>query len=232
MLIITGTGRSGTATLAKIFGGHHEYRVDYIIEKYFENADPHADHFNTIDKRMRVLLDLYQGVVFGPFVDSSNLYIHFIDAIYILDAEVKFILCVRHGKDFVRSAASRKWHERGTFGTVPLKGDPYLSLWDDMNPLRRNAWIWMSRNRKALQGLEGIPKDRKLIVRIEDIGRPEILKMLEDFTGLKLKNSDLAKRRLNANPLFDFPDKSEWTDSMHKEFGEIAGEMMEFFGYE
>jgi hypothetical protein len=232
MVIITGTGRSGTATLAKILGGHHEYRAGYILEKYFERADPHTDHFDTIEKRISVILDLHQGIDPGSFVDSSNLYIHFIDALYILNTDVKVILSVRHGKDFVRSAASRKWHERGTFGMVPPKGDPYFDLWNDMNPLRRNAWIWMFRNKKALRGLESIPEDRKLIVRIEDIGRPETLERLEDFASLKLKNRDLAQTRFNANPLFDFPDKLEWTDPMHREFEEIAGEMMKLLGYE
>jgi hypothetical protein len=232
MVIITGTGRSGTATLARLWGGHHEFRVAYILEKYFRQADPHSDPFATIESRVGVMMDLHQGVDRRSFVDSSNLYIHFLDAAYLLNPSAKFVLSVRNGKDFVRSAFSRGWHTMGSFGIVPLRGDPYFPLWDTMTPLQRNAWIWSFRNRRALEGFGAIAEQQKMIVRIEEVHRPEVVEQLEHFTGITLKEKGLAVKKHNAHPSLSFPSKEEWTEEMNREFEEIAGEMMRFFHYE
>ena len=80
------------------------------------------------------MLDLHQGIDRKTFVDSSNLYIYFIDALYLLNPELKIILTVRNGQDFVRSAFSRRWHEHNAFGTVPLRNDRYFSKWDSLTP--------------------------------------------------------------------------------------------------
>jgi hypothetical protein len=232
MLIITGTGRSGTATLAKIFGGRHEFRVRYILDKYFLGKEPVLDPFDTIEKRLAVMLDLLQGVDRQTFIDSSNLYIHFIDAVFLLEPSARVILSARNGKDFVRSAFSRGWHEQNIFGTVPLRDDPAHSRWGSMSPLQKNAWIWVWRNKKALRGLENVPEGQKMIVRIEDIGKKTILDALSAFAGVAVGEPGVAEKAWNANPSFVLPPKEEWTREMNEEFEEIAGEMMRFFGYE
>jgi hypothetical protein len=232
MLIITGTGRSGTATLARLLRGYHEFRVGYLLEKYFSKAEPHSDPFATIEKRIEAVLDLHQGIEPQTFIDSSNLYIHFIDAVAALNPSARFILCVRNGKDFVRSAFSRKWHEMGTFGAVPPRDDPYFGKWGVMNPLQRNAWIWIYRNTKALSGLSRVPENQKLIVRIEDIAGTATLGALEDFTGKKIMDRAAASSRHNANPSFNLPPKEGWTEEMNRQFDEIAGGLMSFFDYD
>src|SRR3990172_10017133 len=169
--------------MAKLFGGHHEFRVNYILDKYFLHADPHSNPFDTMEKRIIVMLDVHQGIVKDSFVDSSNLYIYFIDALYLLNPEIKIILTVRNGKDFVRSAYSRGWHERKAYGTVPLRDDRYYKEWDFLTPIQKNAWIWQYRNRKALEGLKVVPAKHKLVLKIEDIHKQATLDMLEAFTG-------------------------------------------------
>lgn len=232
MLIITGTGRSGTGMMAKLFGGHHEFRVEYILDKYFLNAVPHSDPFDTVEKRIAVMLDLHQGIDRETFVDSSNLYIYFIDALYLLNPEIKIVLTVRNGKDFVRSAFSRKWHEQNAFGTGPLRNDRYYDQWDSLTPIQKNAWIWVYRNLKAIEGLSGVPEKQKLLLRIEEIHKQETLDMLESFTGKRIHDRVFAEKRHNANPGFSLPPKEEWTESQESEFNAIAGEMMSFFGYD
>ncbi len=231
MLIITGTGRSGTGTMAKLLGGHHEFRVNYILDKYFLRADPHTDPFDTVEKRIMVLLDLHQGICRETFVDSSNLYIYFIDALYALNPEMKIILTVRNGQDFVRSAFSRNWHKHKTFGSVPLRNNKYFQQWASLTPVQKNAWIWDYRNRKALEGLRSVPEKQKLVLKIENIHKRKTLDMLEAFTGKKIQDREFAKKHHNANPSFDFPAKEEWTDAQNLEFYETAGEMMRFFKY-
>lgn len=231
MLIITGTGRSGTETIARLLGGHHEFRAAYILEKYF-SGDPHANPFHAMEKRLEAVMDLHHGIAPEHFIDSSNLYIHLFDAIAVLNPSCRYVLTVRNGKDFVRSALTRRWHEQNIYGTVPEYDDPLCSRWKEMNPLQRNAWIWSWRNRKALAGLNLIPQHQKFIMRIEDINKRETADTLEAFTGIKIKNTYNTDKRYNANPSFDFPAKEEWTPEMHDQFNEIAGEMMVFFGYD
>jgi hypothetical protein len=231
MVIITGTGRSGTKTLARLLGGCHEYRVHYILDKYFLNGDPHSDPFDTLGKRLMAVLDLHQGIDRRRFIDSSNLYIHFIDALYKLSPSARFILSVRNGTDFVRSAFSRGWHRHASFGSVPPRDDPYFEKWGEMTPLERVSWIWTYRNRKALEGLGMVPREQKLVLRIEDICKDETLDDLEAFSGVKIADRNLTTKRFNANPVLDLPPAEEWTESMNRQFYGIAGEMMKFFGY-
>lgn len=231
MLIITGTGRSGTKTLASLLGGSHEYRVHYILDKYFLNADPHSDPFDTAEKRLMAALDLHQGIDRGRFIDSSNLYIHFIDAVYALNPRARFILSVRNGKDFARSAFSRGWHNHAAFGAVPQRSDPWFERWPAMTALEKVAWIWAYRNRKALDGLALLPQDQKLVLRIEDIDRKRTLDELESFSGVKIADRSLAVKKFNANPVLDLPLRQQWTEGMNRQFDAIAGEMMRFFGY-
>ncbi len=230
MLIITGTGRCGTATLARMLKGHHEFRVQYLLDKYFLKASPLSDPFRSSQERIEAMLDLHQGIDRASFIDSSNLYIHFIDVICLLEPSAKFILAVRNGKDFARSAHSRKWHEHNQVGTCPPRDDPHFSAWNSMTPLQKNAWIWVYRNSKALEGLKKVPEENKMILKIEEIGRADTLNKLEVISGIKLIEAEPLER-VNANPSFDLPPKEEWSDTMHREFDEIAGGMMRIFGY-
>ena len=218
--------------MAKLLGGHHEFRVHYMLDKYFLHAEPNSDPFDTVENRTKVMLDLHQGIDRETFVDSSNLYIYFIDALYLLNPEIKIILTVRNGKDFVRSALSRRWHEHNAFGTVPLRNDRYFSKWDSLTPIQKNAWTWQYRNSKALDGLSVVPATQKLVLRIEDIHKQETLCMLEEFTGKRVSSRELAEKRHNTNPAFSLPPKEEWTEQQRDEFNAIAGKMMSFFGYD
>lgn len=230
MLIISGSGRSGTGMFARLFGGSHEYRVAYLLDRYFSLEDPHLNPFDRLEKRIMAIKDLHQGIDPERFIDSSNLYIHFLDAIYYLNPTAKFILGVRNGKDFARSGITRKWHEQESFGTVPPYDDPYLAKWDEMTPLQKNAWIWTYRNKIALEKLKAIPAEQKFIIKIEDCANEAALDKLEQFAGVAM-NRSWTRRRYNANPSYTFPPKEEWSAAMHQEFDEIAGEMMTALGY-
>jgi hypothetical protein len=203
-----------------------------MLDKYFLHADPHSDPFDTVAKRTMVMLDMHQGIDSKTFVDSSNLYIYFIDALYLLNPELKIILTVRNGQDFVRSALSRQWHEHNAFGTVPLYNDRYFSKWDSLTPIQKNAWTWQYRNGKALEGLRVVPATQKLVLKIEDLDKQDTLCMLEAFTGKRVSDRELSKKRHNANPAFSLPQKEEWTEQQREEFNTIAGQMMTFFGYD
>jgi hypothetical protein len=206
-------------------GRWHEFRVSYILDKYF-CMHPSFGPFRQCGEEAHGDAGPAPGNRRRTFVDSSNLYIYFIDALHLLNPDAKFILTVRNGKDFVRSAFSRRWHEQNAFGTVPPVNDRYFKQWDSLTPIQKNAWIWDYRNRKALEGLKLIPREQKLVLRIEDIDKQDTLDRLESFTGNKVCDRYIASERYNVNPAFSLPPKEEWSDAQHDEFNAIAGELM------
>ncbi len=226
MLIITGTGRSGTGMLTRLFGGHHEFRVTYLLDKYCRSADP----FGTFDKRLQAVLDLHQGIEPKTFIDSSNLYIYLLDALWALYPDVRFILGVRDGRDFVRSAITRGWHKRTSFDTTPQRQSPYYARWQKMNPIERTAWIWTNRNEIAMNMLKRIPQNRWMLLRVEDLDEP-LLCRLEEFAGHMIKDKKSVEARINSNPVQDFPSKEEWSEDELNAFYAIAGKMMKKLGY-
>ncbi len=229
MLIITGTGRSGTGMLARLFCGHHEFRVTYLIDKYCDSGDS-ADPFGAFDKRLQAVLDLHQGVEPKTFIDSSNLYIYLLDALWALYPDARFILGVRDGRDFVRSAITRSWHTRTSFDTVPQKQSPYYARWQSMSPIERATWIWTNRNEIAFDMLERIPRNRWMLVRVEDLDE-QLLDRLEEFAGHPIKNKKPVKARVNANLVQGFPCKEEWSEDELRAFYAIAGGMMKKLEY-
>jgi hypothetical protein len=233
MLIITGTGRCGTGMLSKLFGGFHEYEARYLLDHYFHCHNPSLPLFHSLEAKIEAIQKAHGKIESTRFVNASNLYIHFLDAIHALYPEAKVILIIRNGKDFARSAISRQWHTYREFGIVPLIDDPYYEQWESMNPFQKAAWIWTYRNRLALNCLASIPHDRQCIVRLEDCSNDETLERLETFAEINITDKNWAKRRrYNTNQTFTCPPKEEWNKATHQAFDEIAGQLMERFGYE
>ncbi len=211
---------------ARLFGGFHEFRATYLLDKYCRNNDP----FSSFDKRLQAVLDLHQGIDTATFIDSSNLYTYLLDALWALYPNARFILGVRDGRDFVRSAITRGWHTRSSFDTIPRKSSPYYSRWKNMSPIERTAWIWTNRNEIALGLLEHIPRNNWMLVRLEDLDEM-LLCRLEEFAGHPIKDKKAVNAEVNSNPVQNFPPKEEWSEDELQAFYAIAGNMMKKLGY-
>lgn len=230
MLIITGTGRSGTGMLARLFSGHHEFRVNWILEKYLIFEEPGRNPFGSFDARIEAVLDLHQGIDPAAFVDASNLYIHLLDAVWALNPYVRFVLAVRDGRDFVRSAISRGWHTRDSFDLLPPADSPYSGRWRDMSAVERAAWIWAWRNSKAISMLDRIPRECWRVIRVEDLDE-DGLKDMEAFSGHRISNRNAVGENINANSVQNFPAPGAWSEKDKNGFEKIAGAMMSRLGY-
>jgi len=230
MLIITGTGRSGTGMLARLFGGHHEYRVNWILEKYIPSRQPGRNPLCTFDSRIHAVLDLHQGIDPAAFVDASNLYIHLLDAVWALNPSARFVLAVRDGRDFARSAISRGWHTRSSFDLLPPADSPYSGVWKDMSAVERAAWIWAWRNNKAISMLGRIPREHWRVIRVEDLDEG-VLRDIEAFSGHRIRNRNAVREKINANPVQNFPPPDKWSAGDKLGFEKIAGAMMSRLGY-
>jgi len=230
MLIITGTGRSGTGMLARLFSGHHEFRANWILDKYCGRPEPDRPPFDSFDTRIRAVLDLHQGIDPSCFVDASNLYVHLLDAVWVLNPTARFILGVRDGRDFVRSAITRGWHSRRSFDLYPPQNSPYRARWGGMSPVERAAWIWTHRNNIATAMLARIPAGHWRIIRVEDLDEAG-LRELEAFSGHMIRDRRAVEGRINANPAQNFPPAAKWSEADKKGFEKIAGTMMSRLGY-
>lgn len=218
---------------SRLFGGYHEYEAPFLVKNYFETASPFHDPFNSLSKRIEIMKEAHKDIDPRNFINSSNLYIHFADALSAIYKEARFIFIVRNGKDFARSAISRNWHNYRSFGIVPPEGSHYYSQWDQMSPFERAAWIWTYRNGIALKRLAGVADHKKMTVRLEDCCRDSVLDELEQFTGRKILDRKWAqKQRYNTNGSFTVLLQSQWSEKIHAEFDKIAGTMMRFFKYE
>jgi len=233
VIIFTGTGRSGTGLYAKLFDAHHEYNVRFLTE-YFHGQPCPTDPFADFDLRLSLMSAHLSRVDFATFRDSSNPYVHFLDALYALDPDVRIVLGVRDGRDFVASGVTRGYHDPDKyplFSMIPTQDDPYYDKWPAMSPLERCAWMWTYRNQKALDRFSSVPTAHKRIVRLEDLRHRPTLKALETFAGVRAKRRFLY-RNVNANKRAAYPPKEEWDSEMHQPFNTIAGNMMTRFGYE
>lgn len=232
MIVFTGTGRSGTALYSKLFNTYHEYNVKFLTQ-YFKGAPFESDPFADFEFRTDLMKKHLKEIDFNKFRDSSNPYVHFLDALYALNKDVKIVLGVRDGRDFVVSGITRGYHDENKyplFSMIPTKDEPYYGVWPHMTPLEKCAWMWVYRNQKALDRLADVPEDNKLIVRLEDINNTNVVQSLEDFVRIKARKRFL-KKKVNKNKALKYPPKEEWTREMNMRFNKIAGNMMVKLGY-
>ena len=241
MIIFTGTGRSGTGMYAKMFHAHHEYNVPALgelIKKIVVNwNDPETDYLGNPSVRREIMMRHLEDVDIPSFRDSSNPYIHFLDTLYEMDPSIRIVLGLRDGRDFARSGITRGYHTARYqhYGMIPERDTPFYREWPDMTPIEKMAWLWFSRNHKALMYLQSVPKENYLIIRLEDLvagdeKAKQTLAELVKFTGIEPDRQWLTKK-YNQNPFYVIPPKEEWTDDMNKRFFRIAGVMMRKFGY-
>lgn len=239
MIVFTGTGRSGTGLYAHLFGTHHEFRGDQLLAgiQALPGADAPATHLLDDPEVAGPLVDRYlDGVDLAAHRDSNNLLAYFIPSLFERVSGLRVVLGVRDGRDFARSGITRGYHLGGKYSgrtITPPADDPLHARWPELSPVERMAWLWAYRTRWALRGLEQIPSDRWLIVRLEDLTGPEGLveiERLEDFLGVAADRTHL-KTRHNANPRAGLPPKEDWPDRDLAAFDAIAGDLMRRFGY-
>lgn len=226
MLIITGTGRSGTGMLARLLGGHHEFRATYLLDRCRSGAYGQPP-LSSFEARLQAVFDIHRGVKPETFMDASNLYTMLLDALWAAYPDARFVLGVRNGRDFCRSAMARGWHSRESFDVLPEPGTPLAKVWPQMGPVARTASIWTRRNAQALDFLERLPEDRWMMIRIEEMDDAG-LDRLALFSGHPIVDRAAVGARINAR---FHPEPPGWAAADEAIFIETAGPMMRRLGY-
>ena len=233
-LFITGTGRCGTKSMAIALNGNHEYNVTWFIEEVYKKVVKEDIYpFETLGDRIRIAKLMYDNID-ENFIDSSNITAHFIDGISYLYPDAKFILLVRNGIDFTRSAVLRGWHTYDGYDHIPRPDTFLRKSWDVMSNVERCAWMWVNKNEIILNRAKTIPQKQFRIVGIEDCGSYGYLDNLEAWSGIKFEDRKLftvEKEKLNRTPK-NKKNAYIWRNREYYEFYSIARNLMERFGYE
>ena len=178
MLIITGTGRCGTMWLAKCFNAHHEYHAAIMERAWPDFKVQGSETFNDYPKRLEFMIKHLREIEnLKGFKDSSNLYVHFLDALYEIEPGLKVILIIRDFEPFKRSALKRMWHHYLGYHRCPMGG------WGNMDARERMQWVYDFRINKAKERMAVIPENQKIICRLEEVSKD--ITPLEEFVGEK-----------------------------------------------
>ena len=217
--------------LARLFGGWHEFRVSYIESKYLRPRQAgQVSPFSSLEVRLSVILDLHQGVSTRSFVDASNLYVYLIDALWAIYPDIRFILGVRHVRDFVLSSMARGWHERDPEELMIFPGDPGYSDWRHMEPVQRMAFLWTHRNGLALRAFGNLPASSWTVVKIEDLDTEE-QERLARHAGVAVVDPEAVSRGVNKGPNLEMARALSLTDREEKSLMEMAEPVMTRLGY-
>jgi hypothetical protein len=257
---VVSSGRSGTAMLHKALSAvdtiemHHEYMVHHIqplaVRRYLGLA--------TREETAAALTQTYGAAVHycqrRLWGDSSNKLSWLIGDLCALFPQAKFVHLVRDGRKVAGSffhklgdecyddrstAILKAWAEDGALMPPPEKkywwprpkaGDAGGEAFDRLDQFGRIAWHWAEINRTILDGLETVPHNQKLFVRLEDLRADEtILQNLYTFLDVPYCAAYFAmfQRPHNVNR----PEDTPLTPDQRGVFETVAGAMMERLGY-
>ena len=249
-ILATGTGRCGTQAIGSALGLESEFGVHHlphagrvlrltpnIYDAVFQRREFLINNpFDDPGFRKRYVDCLYGDVHSNIQGDACNLSAYVIEETINKIKNSKVIYLVRDGRDFVCSAVSRKWDTYNRFSHVPCRSDPISSEWDEMCPIARCAWIWSYRNTYGLKSLERVSPSRKMIIKLEDLRKENLLlmKQIEDFVEYKIPHPEFLYSNHNTNNYkvaqptyrkrYVYPD--EWNDKECAGFEKYAGNMM------
>lgn len=235
---------------------HHEYMVNIVqplgVRRYLGLAG--AEEARTVLSRTHGAGVRYSEAV--HWGDSSNKLSWLIPDLAALMPEAKFVHLVRDGRKVAgsyfrklfaecyddRSTAILQAHydnplrspapppEKKYWWPVPRKADPLAAAVRRFDQFQRIAWHWAEINRVIVAGLEHLPREHSLFVRLEDLyAFPDEVERLFGFLQLPYEQrfAHAFARPHNVNR----PEDERLTPQQAAQFDSIAGGMMAALGY-
>ena len=267
------TGRTGTMHLANVLNAEsncvcsHEGKFRFreesgkqilpfltlenrIAYEYPEKRDEIIASKRSLIKN----LDL-EGSFFGDFAYNNSPFLYSL-AEYFENA--KFIVLVRDGRSFVRSATVEEGEDEAPVGwppsdkpltqleeyialgrLQPRRNDPYRETWQDWDAFQKNIWLWTETNQLILSALEVIDPSRWLLVHFETFVQDKLntYAQMRDFLGFTDSISEevesvLLAPTINSRKHYSISPYKQWDEDQKTFFWNLAGETMEKLGYE
>ena len=268
-------GRSGTMLLANLLNSEDE--VACVHEGKFrfgEESGKQVLPFLTLENRHgyeypetkaeiianKRPVDVVQGLhtAHGYLGDIAYNNSIFVEELAIQFPEAKFLISIRDGRDFVRSATVLEGEDPTPVGwgpsdkvlspmeryislgrLQPREGDPAKSDWLNWDCFEQNSWLWNETNKLIFEALEKVPSDRYHVIPLEDFKTDgfETYSRIREFLGVpgeisKTIEELLLSPRINVKSHKDLPHHSKWTDDMNDVFWKQCSPMMEKLNYD
>ncbi|NND68712.1 MAG: hypothetical protein HKN19_14080, partial [Halioglobus sp.] len=169
----------------------------------------------------------------------------------------KFVLIVRDGRTFVRSATVLDGEDETPVGWPPedketTRLEDYISLgrlqprrdsplraeWELWSAFEKNVWLWAETNTLILNALSQIEPERCLLLKFEDFRSdpPGEYTRIRRFLGFEDELSEATRKVLlsptvNASKTYDIPAYDDWSPAQKAHFAQYAGPVMEQLDY-
>ena len=200
-------------------------------------------------------LDLRGVSHFGDIAYNNS---PFLVPLSIRFPRARFIVIIRDGRTFVRSATVLEGEDETPVGwppddkqttrledyislgrLQPRRGSPLAAEWAEWGAFEKNVWLWAETNTLIFDALQEIDEERWLLVRFEDFVSDPLRAYLRirDFLGFENELSDETKAVLlspvvNASRTYSIPVYRDWTAEQKAHFRQYAGAVMERLGYQ
>ena len=144
----------------------------------------------------------------------------------------KLLHVVRDGRDVVRSIMARKHYAEGATGHHELKpreDDPLLEHWDQMTRFEKVCWLWADTNRSIQRDVIPYVKFELLVIDYD-----YFLKHIETYLDIKISEvlwNEVVLKPTNITKHFNYPNWTDWDDSLMQAFNPICEKEMKYFGY-
>ena len=267
-------GRSGTMLLANLLNS--EPSVTCVHEGKFRLGEESGEQilpFLTLENRrgyeypetkseiiaskrpVDVLTSLHETHGFLGDIAYNNSV--FVEELSTQFPDAKFLISIRDGRDFVRSATVLKGEDLTPVGwgprekeltpleryislgrLQPREGDPLKAEWNDLDCFEQNCWLWNETNKVIFDALEKIPSTKYHVIRLEDFKSDglQTYKKIREFLGVPGETSAATEKlllspQINVKSTKDLPHHSKWTDQMNAVFWKQCSPMMEKLNY-
>jgi hypothetical protein len=240
---VMSAGRCGTMTLAHMLDTaqnakvwHHPQPdpIEEALRAYWGDIDKQETFW-----RMRAPVihrSWAQGLIHG---ETDLLMTNFCDVLADEIPESKFIVLVRDPVGFVRSGMRRNYYygHAWDFGRLkPQKGTEEFAKWDRMDQFEKVCWLWRETYERIMTMAAGIPEERVMIVRFEDlISDASYAEQIFSFLALEGFNKNSINRiltqKLNKQHTGEFPPKNEWSQDLLNKMWDACGPLATTFGY-
>ncbi|WP_114521941.1 DapH/DapD/GlmU-related protein [Altererythrobacter sp. ZODW24] len=188
IVFVASTGRSGTQTLGNWCNRHPQINGQHEPRRQLIKWSTELDE-GKIDKAEATALirDLYlDGSVYDPakiHLESDQKFYNLIPILQDALPNSKFIWLVRQSPKVVASVIGRGWYSQEAENFQESKNPWFREHWRvqgnltspavegfaAMSQFEKCAWYWAHVNRSIEAAFDGLPENRKLLVRLEDL---------------------------------------------------------------
>jgi hypothetical protein len=235
---------------------HHEYLFENILKPavLYRMGVIGDEEIKAILKETHAPAVYYANA--PVWLDSSNALPWIVTPLYELFPNARFIHLLRDGRKVVSSFYNKftgvvyddqcvnivkHWldnpgtmpsppPEKKYWRPFPVKGEKYFEEFTHQSRFQRLCYYWQDCNIRIRDSLAAVPDEQKLSIHLEDlVSDPATLERFLKMFGIDYddKYVQILKRPVNVAIPQNFP----LTEQERLEFGKIAGDAMQVFGY-